>query len=84
MASRLATTTSGSVRSFGVKHTAAHSAQPTTSTQKNGASGPVASMATISEPEPPGKPAVSRSQPKKYRSTTTNAPSILTSLTTLA
>ena len=65
MASSDAATMSGFVRNFGTKHTTAHSAQPTTSTQKNGASGPEVSMAATSAPEPPGKAEVSRSHPKK-------------------
>ena len=84
MASRLATTIKGFVRSFGTKHTAAAIAHPTTSTQKKGASGPETSMATTSAPDPPGKAEVKRSQPKKYRSTRMNAPSILASLTICA
>ena len=50
MASSDATTTSGFVRSFGTKAMTAARAQPTTSTQKNGAKGPETSMATISAP----------------------------------
>ena len=65
MARSDATTSSGFVRSLGTKHTTAASAQPATSVQKNGAKGPDTSMPTTSAPEPPGKPAVSRSQPKK-------------------
>ena len=73
---------SGFVRSFGVKAITAVAAQPSTSIQKKGASAPVVSMATISAPDPAGKPSVSRSQPKKYRSTHTNTPRSLSILTT--
>ena len=49
--------------------------------QKNGARGPVTSMATTSAPSPPGKPLVSRSQAKKYRSTQVNTASIFARFT---
>ena len=84
MASSDAATMNGLVRSRGTKHTTAASAHPTTSVQKKGASGPTISMATISAPEAFGKPAVKRSQAKKYRSTSTNAPSIFASFTMFA
>ena len=84
MASNDATTMNGLVRSLGTKHTTAQRAQPTISVQKNGARGPAVSMATTSAPEAFGKPAVRRSQAKKYRSTSTNAPSIFASFTMFA
>ena len=84
MASTEPTTTRGVVRSFGTKQIAAHRMHPTISVQKNGAKGPATSMETTSAPEPFGKALVKRSHPKKYRSTQTNAPSILASFTMFA